>query len=133
MKSENINSEVLISNFEDLLNLCNKKKEIKLKYELERNVNLVSFSDGHMEIAFNENLDKDFIKDFSNKLYEWTNKRWIISLSKKEGAISKKKEEQINKNRIFEDAKDSIIYKKILENFPDAELVNITSNSDKDE
>ncbi len=133
MKSENINSEVLISNFEDLLNLCNKKKEIKLKYEIERNVNLVSFSDGHMEIAFNENLDKDFIKDFSNKLYEWTNKRWIISLSKKEGAISKKKEEQINKNRIFEDAKDSIIYKKILENFPDAELVNITSNSDKDE
>ena len=133
MKSENINSAVLISNFEDLLNLCNKKKEIKLKYELERNVNLVSFSDGHMEIAFNENLDKDFIKDFSNKLYEWTNKRWIISLSKKEGAISKKKEEQINKNRIFEDAKDSIIYKKILENFPDAELVNINSNSDKDE
>ena len=43
----------------------------------------MSFEDGRIEIAFNENLDKDFIKELSNKLLEWTNIRWIISLSKK--------------------------------------------------
>ena len=63
--------------------MCNTKKEIKLKYELETNVNLVSFDNQRIEIAFNENLDKDFVKDLSLKLFEWTQKRWIITFSKK--------------------------------------------------
>ena len=133
MKSQNVSNEIKISSFIDLIDLCNKKKEIKLKYELENNVNLVTFSEGRMEIAFNENLDKDFIKDLSNKLYNWTNKRWIISLSKKDGAISKKQEKQINKKKLFEDAKKSKVYKKVLETFPDAELINIEAYEDKDE
>ena len=132
MKSQNVSNEIKISSFIDLIDLCNKKKEIKLKYELENNVNLVTFSESRMEIAFNENLDKDFIKDLSNKLYNWTNKRWIISLSKKDGAISKKQEEQINKKKLFEDAKKSKVYKKVLETFPDAELINIEAYEDKD-
>ena len=131
IKSQDVTNELIIGSFEDLIDLCNKKKEIKLKYELENNVNLVTFAAGRIEIAFNENLDKDFIKDLSNKLYEWTYKRWIISLSKKEGAISKKQEKQINKNKIFEDAKKSTIYKKVLETFSDAELIDVKLNEDK--
>ena len=34
-----------ISSFDDLLKICSSKKEIKLKYQLEKNVNLVSFED----------------------------------------------------------------------------------------
>ena len=79
-----------INSFLDLVSLCTSKKEIELKYELENNVNLVNFSQGIIEIAFNENLDKEFIKDLSNKLYEWTKKRWIIAFSKKKGEPSKK-------------------------------------------
>jgi DNA polymerase-3 subunit gamma/tau len=60
MKSQNVSNEIKISSFIDLIDLCNKKKEIKLKYELENNVNLVTFSESRMEIAFNENLDKSF-------------------------------------------------------------------------
>ena len=131
IKSQDVNNELIMDSFEDLIDLCNKKKEIKLKYELENNVNLVTFAAGRIEIAFNENLDKDFIKDLSNKLYEWTYKRWIISLSKKEGAISKKQEKQINKNKIFEDAKKSTIYKKVLETFSDAELIDVKLNEDR--
>ena len=131
IKSQDVTNELIMDSFEDLIDLCNKKKEIKLKYELENNVNLVTFAAGRIEIAFNENLDKDFIKDLSNKLYEWTYKRWIISLSKKEGAISKKQEKQINKNKIFEDAKKSIIYKKVLETFSDAELIDVKLNEDR--
>ena len=108
-----------------MIDLCNKKKEVKLKYEIENNINLVSFSEGLIEIAFNENLDKDFIKNISNKLYEWTNKRWIISLSKKDGAITKKQEDKFNKKKILTDALESKVYKKVLENFPDAELTNV--------
>jgi len=133
IKPQDITSELLINSLEDLIDLCVKKKEIKLKYELESNVNLVSFAAGRIEISFNENLDKDFIKKLSNKLYEWTNKRWIISLSKKEGLISKKQEEQINKDKLFQDAKKSKIYKKVLETLPDAELIDVKVNENKDD
>ena len=113
--------------------MCIKKKEIKLKYELESNVNLVTFVEGRIEIAFNENLDKDFIKELSNKLYEWTNTRWIISLSKKKGLISKKQEEKINKDKIIDNAKKTKIYNKVLEILPDAELIEFKKNEYKDD
>jgi len=114
-----------ISSFQELINLCNKQKEVKLKYELETNINLVSFENCRMEISFNDNLDKDFIKELSNKLFKWTGNRWIITLSQKEGKISIKEKDQINKRQIFEEVKKSNIYKKVLEMLPDAELIDV--------
>ena len=115
----------LINSFNDLLKICALKKEIKLKYELEKNVNLVSFENQRIEISFNENLDKDFIKDLSLKLYEWTNDRWIITLSKTKGEPSEKEKEVNLKKELITNIEDSLIYKDILKCFPDAELVDV--------
>ena len=114
-----------INNFDDLINMCNQKKELKLKYELETNVNLVNFDNQRVEISFNENLDKDFVKDLSLKLFEWTNERWIITFSKKSGQPSKKQKNEIIKKQLLLEAKNSEVYKKILETFPDAELIDV--------
>ena len=133
IQNQETTSNLSINSFEDLIELCIKKKEIKLKYELEFNVNLVTFADGRIEIAFNERLDKDFIKELSNKLYQWTNKRWIISLSKKKGLITKKQKEKINKDKIFEDFKKSKFYNKVLEILPDSELVEFKKKENKDD
>jgi len=133
VKTEETKGDLSLSSFDELISLCDKKKELKLKYELINNINLVSFSECRIEIGFNENLNKDFIKDLSNKLFDWTGKRWIISLSKKKGAISKKQEARINKNKLFDEAKKSEIYKKVLEIFPDAELTDIKLNEYKDD
>ena len=114
-----------ISSFQELINLCNERKEVKLKYELETNVNLVSFENFRMDISFNDNLDKDFIKELSHKLFEWTGNRWIITLSQKKGEISVKEKDQINQRQIFEEVKKSNIYKKVLEILPDAELIDV--------
>jgi DNA polymerase-3 subunit gamma/tau len=118
----------LINSFDDLLAICASKKEIKLKYELEKNVNLVSFENQRIEISFNEDLDKDFIKDLSLKLYDWTNNRWIITLSKTKGQPSKKEREVNLKKVLIENAKNSLIYQNILEKFPDAELIDIKTS-----
>ena len=126
---KNIQQENLqIKTFNDLIDACNFNKEIKLKYELETNVNLVSFEKQRMEISFNEKLDKEFIKNLSAKLYEWTNNRWIISLSKKTGEPSKKEKNVIEKKELLENAKKSEVYKKVLKTFPDAELIDIDIN-----
>ena len=118
----------LISSFDDLLKICSSKKEIKLKYELEKNVNLVSFEDQRIEISFNEDLDKDFIKDLSLKLYEWTKNRWIITLSKNKGQPSIKETEINLKKELIESVKNYSSYKNILKNFPDAELIDVQVN-----
>ena len=123
---------MLINSFDNLLEVCSSKKEIKLKYELEKNVNLVSFENKRIEISFNEDLDKDFIKDLSLKLYEWTSERWIITLSKTKGQLSKKEEEINLKKQLIEAVKKSQIYNDILQKFPDAELIDVRPKDNED-
>ena len=124
---EKINHQEIINinSFDQLLEICNLKKEIRLKYELEKNVNLVNFEKNRIEISFNENLDKDFVKNISLKLYEWTKKRWIITFSKKRGDLSKKDQKINLKNKILEENKKIEVYKKVLQAFPDAELIDV--------
>jgi len=122
-----------INSFENLLEVCNLKKEIKLKYELEKNVNLVRFDNPRIEISFNDNLDKDFVKDLSTKLFEWTNKRWIITFSKSKGQMSVKEKEKNLKKELIDKVKQSDLYKKVIEKFPDAELVDVKFNNKEEE
>ena len=90
-----------INNFEDLIEMCVEKKEMKLKYELENNVNLVSFSNMNIEISFNNKLNKNFVKDLSEKLYDWTKNRWLISFSNEKGAISEKEKKKDLKKKKY--------------------------------
>ena len=120
-----------ISSFEDLLKVCTQNREMKLKYELEKNVNLVSFEKNRLEISFNDNLDKNFVKDLSLKLFEWTEQRWIITLSKTKGEKSVKEKEENKKIELIENAKKTELYKNVLEKFEDANLIEINSKKEE--
>ena len=122
VKSE---KKIFINSLEKLIQTCLDKKEIKLKYELEKNVNLVKFEKNMIEISFNENLDKNFVKDLSSKLFDWTGERWIISFSQLKGNISMREKKQKIKRSLMDEAKNSKIYKDVIKNFPDAELTDI--------
>ena len=122
--------KININAFEDLIEICSKKKEIKLKYELEKNVNLVKFEKNRIEISFNESLDKDFVKDLSSKLFEWTGERWIITFSKLKGQMSVKDKEKNVKKQLIDEMKNSEIFKSVMDKFPDAELIDVNSNKD---
>ena len=67
---------------------------------------------------------------YKRQLLEWTNERWIISLSKIDGSqtIYEKKIEEQNKN--FENEKNSEVTKKIIATFPDAKLIKVEENND---
>ena len=135
-KDKKINEEdkntIQIKSFDELIEVCNKKKEIQLKYELENNVNLVSFEKNRIEISFNDNLSKDFLKIISSKLFDWTGERWIITLSKKTGQLTKKETKTKNKNDSLEVAKQTATYKKIKEMFSDAELIDVKKDDYND-
>ena len=127
IKSE---KKIFINSLEKLIQTCVDKKEIKLKYELEKNVNLVKFEKNIIEISFNENLDKNFVKELSSKLFEWTGERWMISFSQLKGEVSMKEKRQEIKKSLIEETKSSKIYKDVIKNFPDAELIDVNLNKE---
>ena len=117
-----------ITNLEDLIQICVKKKEMKLKFELENNVNLVSFLNNRIEVSFNSNLNKNFVKELSDKLYQWTGTRWIISFSNEIGNITKKEEKKLSKDTEINNYKNSEEYNNLLSLIPDLELIDVKKN-----
>ena len=114
-----------ITSFEDLIELSSRKREIELKLDLEKNVRLIRFSEGKIDISFNENLSKSFVKNLSEKLLQWTGKRWVITLTKTQGQKTFLELKLIKKEKLLEDEKNGEIYKKFKDVFVDAELMDV--------
>ena len=122
---DNQSAKIEITSFQDLIDQANKEKEIELKYDLERNVKLVSFNKGTIDISFNEKLNKNFIKNLTEKLLLWTGERWIISLSKNADAKSIYEKNLEDKSNKVEEFKKSKIAQDIQKAFPDAKLIDL--------
>ena len=128
LKSKNLTTNIKMENvlsFKDLIDLSLKKKEIKLKYDLEKNVNLIKFAKGKIDISFNQNLDKDFVRNLSKKLLEWTGNRWVITLSKTKGQKSFSEFQEIKKKELLNKERKGEIYKKFKNIFSDGELLEV--------
>ncbi len=128
---ENGKSKIEITSFQDLIDYANKEKEIELKYDLERNVKLVSFNKGKIDISFNEKLNKNFIKNLTEKLLNWTGERWIISLSKNLEAKSLYEKNQENETNKIKEFKKSKIAEELELAFPDARLIEVKDDENE--
>ena len=96
-----------------------------MKFDLERNVKLVSFNKGKIDISFNEKLNKNFIKNLTEKLLKWTGQRWVISLSKNNEAKSIYEKNLENLDNRFKEFEKSKIGQEIKSAFPDAQITNV--------
>ena len=122
--AKDIDTKKVLS-FEDLISLTSIKKEIQLKYDLENNVNLIKFSEGKIDISFNENLDKNFVRNLSEKLLEWTGIRWLITLANKPGQKTFSELQDIKIKELLDQEKNGEIYKKFKNIFSDGELLEV--------
>ena len=80
---------------------------------------------GKIDISFNEKLNKNFIKNLTEKLLSWTGERWIISLSKNNNAKSVYEKNLEDKNNMIEEFKKSKVAQDIQRAFPDAKLIDL--------
>ena len=124
--------KIKIESFSDLITTCVEKKEIGLKYELENNINLINFKNNNIEISINENLDKNFIKNLTSKLLDWTGERWIIMLSKKTGTKSIKEIKKNLQEENINNFKNTEIFKNAIGKFQDLEIINFKELEDLD-
>ena len=117
------NSEFDPKGFEDIIELVRLNKNIRLQYDLENNVSLVSFEKGKIELNILNN-DEKILFTLSNKLQEWTNEKWLIVSSSAQGQKTIQEVRDDDKFELQSLIKEHPIYKKTIMEF---DIVDITS------
>jgi DNA polymerase III subunit gamma/tau len=114
-----------LGRFEDLVLLAEQKREIRLKTMLRTNVRLVSFRDGRMEFNLAGNPPQSFVSDLGQKLFQWTGKRWTITVSREGGAPSLDEMEKAELGHRSEMARADPVVDAVLSRFPGSRIVDV--------
>ncbi|GEP10952.1 DNA polymerase III subunit gamma/tau [Methylobacterium gnaphalii] len=114
-----------LSRFEDVVALADTRRDISLKIALERDVHLVRFEEGRIELRLSESAKSSLPGDLSKALQQWTGRSWLVTVSREAGAptlaqIARELEE--NRHR---DAASHPLVREVLTRFPGAQIVDV--------
>ena len=122
-----------VGSFEELIALAVEKRDIAAKMALERDVRLVRCEDGQLEIALEQSAPKTLVHDLQRKLTGWTGKRWIVVVSKEEGAPTMRAQADAQQAEIERGVQSDPLVQAVLSRFPGARIVGVTQNSESGE
>jgi DNA polymerase III subunit gamma/tau len=114
-----------LNRFEDVIALAAEKRDLTLKIALERDVRLVAFEDGKLEIALEPSAPKTLVGELSRKLHGWTGRRWMVVVSAEQGAPSLRAQADQRKAQLKSDASDDPLVQAVLTRFPGAKIVEV--------
>jgi DNA polymerase III subunit gamma/tau len=117
-----------IGSFEELIALAADKRDIAVKMALERDVRLVRCEDGQLEIAVEATAPKTLVHDLQRKLTGWTGKRWIVVVSKEQGAPTIRAQAEAQQAEIERGVQSDPLVQAVLNRFPGAKIVGVTQN-----
>jgi DNA polymerase-3 subunit gamma/tau len=119
-----------INNFAELVALASDKRDIQTKLALERDVRLVRFEDGTLEIALQAGAAKTLVNDLSRKLQLWTGRSWMVVISRESGQPTLKSVADAAKAELETGVRADPLVKAVLERFPGAEIVGVRGGKD---
>src|SRR6476661_6391493 len=122
-----------IGSFEELIALTVDKRDITVKMALERDVRLVRCEDGQLEIALEPTAPKTFVHDLQRKLTGWTGKRWIVVVSKEQGAPTIRAQAEAQQAEIERGVQSDPLVQAVLNRFPGAKIVGVTQTPESSE
>jgi DNA polymerase III subunit gamma/tau len=114
-----------LSSFEDLVELAAEKRDLGLKSALERDVRLVRFEDGRLEIGLEPSAPKALTGELSRKLADWTGRRWMVIVSAEPGPPSLYAQAQSRKAELKDGVRGDPLVQAVLRRFPGAEIVDV--------
>ena len=118
-----------IGSFDELIALAADKRDIAAKMALERDVRLVRCEDGQLEIALEPRAPKTLVHDLQRKITGWTGKRWIVVVSKEEGAPTMRAQADAQQAEIERGVQNDPLVQAVLSRFPGAKIVGVTQNA----
>jgi len=114
-----------LRSFEELIALTGEKRDLSLKSALERDVRLVRFEDGRIEIGLEPSAPKTLTGDLSKKLSDWTGRRWMVIVSADPGAPTLHAQAQSRKAELKDGVRADPLVQAVLTRFPGAEIVDV--------
>jgi DNA polymerase-3 subunit gamma/tau len=111
--------------FEDLIALAAEKRDLSIKAALERDVRLVRFEDGQLEISLLPSAAKSLVGDLSRKLAAWTGRRWMVAVSSEQGAPTMREQMDAQKAELLRGVRGDPLVQSVLNRFPGAEIVDV--------
>jgi DNA polymerase III subunit gamma/tau len=114
-----------LASFEDLIALAAEKRDLTIKSALERDVRLVRFEDGRLEIGLEASAAKSLTGELSRKLGDWTGRRWMVIVSADQGLPSVRAQAETRKAELKDDVRGDPLVQAVLTRFPGAEIVEV--------
>jgi DNA polymerase-3 subunit gamma/tau len=111
--------------FADLIAFAGDKRDLQLKTALERDVRLVHFEDGRLEIALEPSASKNFIGDLARRLSALTGRRWMVAVSAVAGEPTVKAQIAARLEEFKRDVQADPLVRHVLARFPGAEIVAV--------
>ena len=119
-----------LASFEDLVALATERRDLTIKSALERDVRLVRFEDGRLEISLEASAPKSLTGELSKKLADWTGRRWMVIVSAEPGAPSLYAQAQTRKSELKDGVRTDPLVQAVLARFPGAEIVDVRPPAD---
>lgn len=113
--------------FAEVVALAGLKRDAKLKIHLEDHVSLVRFdaNAGAIDLFLLPGAPPSLANDLREKLNAWTGKRWVVVLSKEQGAPAIGAVRRERDAREIEVLKSHPAVRAVFEAFPDARIAEI--------
>jgi DNA polymerase-3 subunit gamma/tau len=130
LRAEQAAAPMLVAGFSELIALAAEKRDLATKSALERDVRLVRFEDGKLEIALEPSARKTLVNDLSRKLSEWTGRRWMVVVSADAGAPTVQQQNVAQQSALEQGVRADPLVKAVLARFPGAEIVGVRRRDD---
>ncbi len=125
---------VALASLQDCAALASEKRDIPMKAAIERQMRLVKFEPGKIEIQPTENAPADIAGEFGRKLSEWTGMRWMVVVSRTQGRPTIHEEREANQEQLLSDARAHPTVAALLNQFPGAKVIDVkVQASEEDE
>ncbi|HET7849727.1 MAG TPA: DNA polymerase III subunit gamma/tau [Pseudolabrys sp.] len=115
-----------VPSFEALIALAQEKRDVTVKMALERDVRLVRYEDGRLEMALEPSAAKTLAHDLSRKLMNWTGKRWLVVVSQEQGQPTVREQATERAAELKRGVRADPLVQSVLAKFPGAEIVAVT-------
>jgi DNA polymerase-3 subunit gamma/tau len=114
-----------INSLGDIAVLAADRREVRLKFAVERQMRPVKFEPGRIEIALTPEADRDMVQELARKLSEWTGTRWLVIVSREQGGPTIAEGREAAQDQLLNDARADPLVAAVMRRFPGSRIVDI--------
>jgi DNA polymerase III subunit gamma/tau len=111
--------------FSDLIAFVGAQRDLQLRTILERDVRLVRFEDGKLEIALEPSASRAVIGDLGRRLAALTGRRWMVAISAEAGEPTVRSQLDARREEFKRGVQAHPVVQRVLTRFPGAEIVAV--------